>query len=255
MATDPSTHQPAMTEQQRKFTVVRGSRLATYRELVVGRRGWLFFSGFELYSLLFSNLSSLLGVGLRSIFLPLFLARHGAGTVLGRGVGIRQPSSILIGSKVIIDDYAMLDVRSAEDSNARIEIGDHVFLGKHSILAAKGGSIEIAAGSNISSNCRIATQSSVSIGESVLVAAYCYIGPGNHSIDAGPIIEQEMEIRGGVKIGARSWIGTRATILDGVEIGEDAVVGAHSLVKDNVPARAIVAGVPAKVIGYREKLD
>lgn len=47
------------------------------------------------------------------------------------------------------------------------------------------------------------------------------------------------------------WIGTRATILDGVSIGNGAVVGAGSLVTKNVPPYAIVGGVPAKIIGYR----
>ena len=87
--------------------------------------------------------------------------------------------------------------------------------------------------------------------KSTLIAAYAYIGPGNHQIgdEDTPLISQEMENKGGVEIGEYAWIGTRATILDGVKIGARAIVGAHSLVKDDVPEGAIVVGTPAKVIG------
>ena len=54
-----------------------------------------------------------------------------------------------------------------------------------------------------------------------------------------------------VKIGNDVWIGTRATILEGIEIGDGAVVAAGALVTKNVPPYAVVGGIPAKVIKYR----
>ena len=51
---------------------------------------------------------------------------------------------------------------------------------------------------------------------------------------------------GPVVIGADAWIGASATILLGVHVGEGAVVGAASLVRDDVPAMAVVAGIPAR---------
>ena len=54
-------------------------------------------------------------------------------------------------------------------------------------------------------------------------------------------------------IGDDVWIGAHCTITDGVTIGEGAVVGANSVVTRDVPAYAIVAGVPARVIGDRRK--
>jgi acetyltransferase-like isoleucine patch superfamily enzyme len=44
------------------------------------------------------------------------------------------------------------------------------------------------------------------------------------------------------------WIGAHVTILDGVRIGDGAIVGAHSLVRENVPPRTVVAGTPARII-------
>lgn len=58
--------------------------------------------------------------------------------------------------------------------------------------------------------------------------------------------------KGDVKIGNDVWIGYRVTILSGVTIGDGAVVGACSLVNNDVPPYTIVGGVPAKKIGERK---
>lgn len=55
-----------------------------------------------------------------------------------------------------------------------------------------------------------------------------------------------------IYIGKHAWIGMNATVLKGVTIGEYAIVGAGAVVTKDVPAHAIVAGVPAKIIKYRE---
>ena len=54
-----------------------------------------------------------------------------------------------------------------------------------------------------------------------------------------------------ISIGHDVWIGARATILDGVTIGNGAIVAANAVVTKNVPSYGVVAGVPAKVISYR----
>lgn len=54
-----------------------------------------------------------------------------------------------------------------------------------------------------------------------------------------------------IKIGNDVWIGARAIILDGVTIGDGAIVGAGAVVTKDVPAYAVVGGVPAKILRYR----
>lgn len=62
---------------------------------------------------------------------------------------------------------------------------------------------------------------------------------------------QDYDLRPATTIGNDVWIGSRAFIKDGVTIGDGAVIGAHSVVTHDVPAYAIVAGSPAKIIRYR----
>lgn len=54
-----------------------------------------------------------------------------------------------------------------------------------------------------------------------------------------------------VVIGADVWIGARATVLDGIEVGHGAIIAAGAVVTKNVPPYAVVGGVPAKIIKFR----
>ncbi len=249
----------AMTPQQRQLSG-DSSMLGTYKQIMVGDKGWGSFCAFELYRLLFTNLESIVGLGIRRYALPPFFNSCGRGLVVGTGVTVRQPGRIALGKKVILDDYSAIDVRSrsgqdsTSHSEAFISIGDYAYVGRYSVVTAKYGRVTLGPAVNIGAYSRIATRESIEIGESVLIASYVYIGAGNHRSDdlSRPVMEQDMEYHGGVKIGANAWIGTKATICDGVTIGKDAIIGAHSLVRENVPERAIVAGTPAKLIRYRE---
>lgn len=259
IAGDAFLQEPAMTPQQRQLARAAssaGSGLSAYKQIIVGDAGWGHFLAFEAYRFLFEGMSSLLGIGCRRLILPRFFGSCGKGLVTGTGVVIREPRRISLGRNVILDDYSSIDVRTREgqDKDAFLEIGDYSYIGRQSVVSAKYGQIRLGAGCNIGYASRIATREKIEIGKSVLIASYVYIGAGNHgasSLDV-PVMEQEMERKGGVSIGDNSWIGTKATIVDGVRIGRDAIVGAHSLVREDVPDRAIVAGTPARIIRYRE---
>ena len=240
---------PAMTKQQEKFTDIGKSGLSLYKELVVGTGSWAYLFGFELATMALGNVAGILGYGLRSKIYPFLFSACGPSPVFGKGLVVRQLNSVSLGRGVLVDDYATLDVRGV---NGSISIGDRSTIGRFSMLVSKSASIRLGAGVNVGTSVRIASQSKVEIGDSTLIAAYAYIGPGNHQIGDSekPLISQEMEIRGGVKIGSQVWIGARATVMDGVTIGDRAIIGAHSLVRDNVPAGAVVAGTPAKIIKY-----
>ena len=235
----------AISSQQEKYT--KGSGLNGYREMVVGDAPTGYFLLFELLTLILSSLPGLLGFGLRSVFYPFLFNDCGDRPAFGRNVLLRGAKQISLGNKVLIDSGAVLDCRG---SDASVKLSDFVSIGRNSAVVAKDAQVELSEGVNIGSNVRIASQSSIKIGASTLIGAYCYIGPGNHQTAEGKaIIEQEMENKGGVEIGRNVWIGARVTILDGVKIGDNAIIGAHSLVKEDVMAKSTVVGTPARVVG------
>jgi acetyltransferase-like isoleucine patch superfamily enzyme len=80
-----------------------------------------------------------------------------------------------------------------------------------------------------------------------------FVGPNvSFTNDKYPRVKGEWKLLGTrVKKGAS--IGANTVILPGVTIGEEALVGAGSVVTENVPSRAIVAGNPARITGYRDK--
>lgn len=67
----------------------------------------------------------------------------------------------------------------------------------------------------------------------------------------GHLTADTVSTRGSVKIGNDVWIGTEAVVLSGVTIGDGAVIGASSVVRQNIPPYAIALGNPARVAGFR----
>ena len=244
------SNQPAMTPQQAALSDLKRSGLAAYRELAVGKCGWVGFILNELVQGICAALPGVVGFAARAALYPILFRECGKRPAIGRGGLMRVPNQISLGSGVLLDDFVTLDVRGEE---ASIELGNRVSIGRFTTVAAKYGEVKLQAGANIGSYCRVATNSKITIGESVLIGAYCYIGPGNHTEgdEAEPLISRPMEIKDGVEIGDHAWLGARVTVLDGVKIGRNAIIGAHSLVTSDVPDWGVAVGTPARVIKMR----
>lgn len=106
---------------------------------------------------------------------------------------------------------------------------------------------------NIESDCHISAINQIIIGDNVLIASFVYISDHSH----GEIIKEELNIpplnrtlysKGPVIIEDNVWIGEKVTILPGVTIGENSIIGANSIVTKDIPANCVAAGIPAKVI-------
>jgi acetyltransferase-like isoleucine patch superfamily enzyme len=144
------------------------------------------------------------------------------------------------------------------DDGGPIILGDKVAIYKEVILeTGQRGSIRIGSGSSIHPGCQLkAYLEPILIGEGVMVAGNVAIYSYDHGMAPDqPIREQAITAKAPVTIHDEVWIGTGAVILSGVTIGEGAVVAAGSVVTKDVPAGAIVAGNPARLIKHRRELS
>ena len=97
----------------------------------------------------------------------------------------------------------------------------------------------------INAGCRFQDTGGITNGDGSLIGHGSTLTTLNHGID--PDRRADM-ISSSVTIGRKAWLGAGVTIVPGVTIGDGAIVGAGSVVTKDVPANAIVGGVPAKLI-------
>jgi acetyltransferase-like isoleucine patch superfamily enzyme len=246
----PETNRPRLSDVPGALFDDRRSRAQRYMDLVVGERGWGALLRYELVMLLCAWVPGALGLLLRAKLYPLLLGACGHNVSFGANVTLRHPRKIRIEDDVAVDDGCVLDAKGT--ANQGIRLGRRVFLGRNTILACKDGDITLEDGVNVSYNCAVFSASSVRIGAQTLLAAYCYVVGGGHDFDRldRPVVEQGRPSKG-IEIGRGGWLGAGAVILDGVTVGDDAVVGAHAVVTQDVPPFAVAAGAPARVIRDR----
>lgn len=138
-----------------------------------------------------------------------------------------------------------------------VTLSDKVVLHRSTLLeTGQGGYIEIGTAASIHPRCQIKSfVEPVIIEEGVMLAANTAIYSYDHGLMPDQaIISQPLTSKGPIRIQKDSWVGTGAIILSGVTIGEGAVVAAGAVVTKDVPAGAIAAGNPARVIKFRKDL-
>src|SRR6185503_11591907 len=201
----------------------RTSAREKYAALVVGRPGWGALVKHELVTLASQSTPGALGLALRQALYPSLLGECGRNVVFGQNVVLRHPHKIRIRDNVVIDDNCLIDAKG--ETNQGITIGNRVFIGRNSILSCKNGNIDLEDGANIGFNCEIFSASTVRVGRDTLVAAYCYVIGGEHDFSdpSAPVLAQARR-SSGVSIGDGAWLGAGAKILDGVTIGDRAVI-------------------------------
>ena len=226
------------------------SALRKYQDLVVGSRSLLRLVLHEAVVLLSSWVPGALGLALRKVMYPWLLGSVGRGVVFGQGVALRHPAKVRIGNGVTVDDLVVLDAKGT--GNRGIEIGDGVFLGRGTILSCKDGDITLGEHTNLGFHCEIFSGSTVTVGRHGLFAAYVYLVGGGHEFERADlaVVDQPRSSRG-IRLGDNVWLGTGTKVLDGVRLGSHVVVGANAVVNTDLPAGAIAAGVPARVLRQR----
>ncbi len=135
---------------------------------------------------------------------------------------LRQLMSELTGSE--IDEGFGLFPPFFSDCGKNIHIGKKVF---------------------INSDCKFQDQGGIFIGDGVLIGHNVVLATINH--DLRPQSRRGMYPKP-IKIGRNVWIGSNSTILPGVSVGDNAVIGAGSVVTKDIPENMVAAGNPARVI-------
>ena len=116
------------------------------------------------------------------------------------------------------------------------------------IIADHGGYLSIDH-SFVGFNSVIVARECVEIKRDSLIAEMVVIRDGDHRFsDAEVPISKQGFATAPIVIGPNAWLGAKTTVTAGCQVGEGAVVGANAVVTKDVPARTVVAGVPARVI-------
>ena len=153
--------------------------------------------------------------------------RFGHAVSVGRGALAKHLETFEIGDGVFIGEQVFIQGRV----DGTCVIGNHVWLGPQSYFDARD----------------------------LVIEEYVGVGPGARVLGSEhtgvpadrPIIQTDLVIQP-VRIGAWADIGVNAVILPGTTIGKGAIVGAGAVVTTDVPAFAVVAGVPARFLKWRE---
>ena len=157
-----------------------------------------------------------------------------------------------LGNNVFIGERTV--IYQAQNGGA-VKIGERTHLHREIIIeTGDGGSLIIGNDTHIQPRCQFsAYKGSIIIGSNVQIAPFCAFYPYNHQFESNKAIkDQSLFTKGGIVIEDDAWIGVGAIVLDGVRIGKGAVVGAGSVVNDNIPDDSIAAGVPARVVKMRK---
>ena len=191
---------------------------------------------------------------IRGLWLALRLGRCGGRLFVGRHVRVLFPRRLRVGRNVLIGDQSYVSAYGRDG----IEIGDNVSLREHawvqvtSRLDEPGAGLTIGDGTYIGPRCVLGAGGGIRIGTRVLFGAGVQLLAEDHVFQDpdDPITAQGVRRRG-ITVEDEAWIGNSAIVLDGVTIGKGAVIGAGAVVTRDVPAGAIAAGNPARVIRMR----
>ncbi|MDX6590463.1 MAG: hypothetical protein QOI84_1737 [Solirubrobacterales bacterium] len=137
--------------------------------------------------------------------------------------------------------------------SGEIRFGRFVWIGDGSKIRCHEGTVEIGEKTVIGQECTISAYQRVRIGDQCVIADRAMFIDFDHGVVE---VERPIRLQGiykrDVEVGSNVWIGYGACVLRGVRVGDNAIVGTYSVVTRDVPANAVVAGIPAKIIRMRE---
>ena len=156
-------------------------------------------------------------------------ASVGSKCLFGSNVRIDRPWTASFGQRCVLEPSVWFDV---VDDQARVSIGAFVFIGRGAHFFVSDG---------------------VTIGDHTLIGDGVVISDHKHDIVSGKRIGEQGCTSAPIRIGADVLICVRAFVLQGVTVGDGAVIGPGAVVTHDVPPNAIVGAAPGRVIGTRSE--
>jgi acetyltransferase-like isoleucine patch superfamily enzyme len=136
---------------------------------------------------------------------------------------------------------------------ALLELGRWSWVGHGCKLRCHEGVVSLGAKSVIGQECTISAYQHVSIGRECVIADRVMLIDFDHGmVEVDRPIRLQGIYKRDVHVGNNVWIGYGACVLRGVTVGDNAVIGTNAVVTRDVPANAVVGGVPARLIRMRE---
>src|SRR5947209_16029594 len=133
----------------------------------------------------------------------------------------------------------------------RLQIGENTLLEPHVWLTAPGSArIRIGSGTFLNIAVMVASLELVEIGDHCMFANGCFVTDSSHRFDdpSQPVTWQGFTSKGPTRIGNNVWCGAHVVITSGVTVGERCVIGANSVVTEDLPPFSIAAGAPARIL-------
>jgi acetyltransferase-like isoleucine patch superfamily enzyme len=140
----------------------------------------------------------------------------------------------------------------ARPGYGRLEIGRWVHIGDGNSLRCHEGSLRIGDkvvfGKDNTINCYL----DVEVGASTIVADWVYVTDFDHRTeDVHVPIKDQGIVKTPVRIGTDCWIGAKVSVLRGTRVGQGSVLGAHAVVRGDIPEYSVAVGAPARVVRNR----
>ncbi|HEY7962310.1 MAG TPA: acyltransferase, partial [Solirubrobacteraceae bacterium] len=179
------------------------------------------------------------------------MAHRGYARLLARFVLLK----LRYGSRLRTDGLCFVcpGVKLEIGREATLHIGRWAWIGHGSKIRVHEGEVRIGAKTVMGQECTISAYQHVAIGRECILADRVMLIDFDHGVVE---VERPIRLQGiykrDVNVGHNVWMGYGACVLRGVSVGENAIVGTSAVVTRDVPANAVVGGVPARLIRMRE---
>ena len=148
------------------------------------------------------------------------------------------------------DGLVIISHGVTSSGRATIQLGKRVFLGRYGVFQGNG-MISVGARTYIGNFFDFNSRSKIDIADDCMFGNFVTLVDNNH----GTALDEDMRVQAfntaPIVIERNCWLGEKVTVLAGVTIHANAIIGAGSVVTRDVPANSVVAGVPARVLRIR----